>query len=251
MMDEKEKRCCSCCCFDFSDNVKKETIEMYQPVVPKGRSFTFPQIVEPRPSDQVIQPASKSTVISEQPMRQAHSLQKSTPAFTTVAQTVSPAPPAMQEHSISVIPTESDISPDPNPKVSSHKDASLQFNVYYDKHRETLNVHIHQGYYFPQKSSSGVDSFITAFLLPTKHQVLRTKMVSNSRFPAFDELLEFSGLSLQSLKQQTLVLQVFYHENIGSDVYLSSCFTKLSDVDLYGTELNKRIDEGMELLEVC
>lgn len=90
-----------------------------------------------------------------------------------------------------------------------------------------------------------------AVLAPSMMQTLKTRLISNSRSPAFDQLLEFSGLSLMEYKEQTLVLQVFYRDSADRDRYVSSCFTKLQDINLMeSNQLTKRIDEGKDILEV-
>ena len=139
----------------------------------------------------------------------------------------------------------------PKKKLMLPTHATLQFNLYYDSHRGSLTVHVHQGLYFPQKKTiKSIDSYIKAILLPSRKQTLRTKVVYNSRSPAFDEILEFSGLSMEELGSQTLVLQLYYQCDAG-DRYISSCFTKLRYINLLeSNHITKRIDEGMGLLAV-
>lgn len=142
----------------------------------------------------------------------------------------------------------------PTPKSAARpksfrKKAVLEFNLYHDAFRESLNVHIHRALYLPpRRGLRSIDSFIQAHLEPSKKQNLRTRVIVNSRSPAFDQLLEFSDLSLDEFREQTLVLQVYYRDEV-KDRFISSCYTKLADLDLNtNNQIIKQIDEGLELV---
>lgn len=255
------------------------TIEAYEPVIPAKKKFGYPQLQdEVRPLGMREKAASDDERrISTQPKHVNYDelapipISRSRSIDTSINKKLKGSM-GLRSSSIveglkpgSRIPkplkTFSVAKGDPSVSVTSPKTpkkliiaphhATLQFNLYYDTHRASLNVHIHQGLYFPQKKSvKSTDSYIKAILLPSRKQTLRTRIIINSRSPAFDEILEFSGPTLEELNGQTLVLQLFYRSHLG-DKYISSCFTKLRYINLLeSNHLTKRIDEGMGLLEV-
>lgn len=174
------------------------------------------------------------------------------PIFGALSRTPSPQAPwtSLTPATPSLIPSSSTSIFAPS---SPHLNATLEFNLYYDTHRESLCVHIHRGLYFPKKKGMQyVNSYVMAILMPSKMQTLRTNVILNSGSPAFDQFLEFSGLSLEEYKEQTLVLQVFYCDaDERQDRYVSSCFTKLQDMNLTtSNHLTKRIDEGKDIIKV-
>lgn len=144
----------------------------------------------------------------------------------------------------------------PTPRSVSlrKKKAALEFNLYYDGFRESLNVHIHRGLYLPQRRGhKTIDSFVQAHLKPSRKQILKTSVIFNSRSPAFDQLLEFSDLTFEEFREQTLVLQVYYRMYEKSDKLICSCSTKLEELDLNtNNPLIKTLDEGVvELVTIA
>lgn len=275
-----------------SEETELLTIEAYQPVIPSKKGFGYPQqsfeqsFELTSPSKE----ASLFPVVTSQPTGRSRSVdfamlkygvpglepQKLAPLVTKKnpysrgARTPSPVLGALSgartPSPIATSLTPSPISTSLTPATPSlipasssmfapttpHLDAALEFNLYYDSHRESLCVHIHRGLYFTKKEGmNSVNSFVMAVLTPATMQTLRTKVILDSGFPAFDQVLEFSGLSLMEYKEQTLVLQVVYCDADSLDRYVSSCFTKLQDFNLTtSNQLTKRIDEGKDVIKV-
>lgn len=134
---------------------------------------------------------------------------------------------------------------------SSHaqkKEAILEFSLYYDVSKQSLVVHMLRGLYLPQRRGlKSINSFIQAKLVPSESQVLKTRVVSNSRSPAYDQLLEFGELTYDQFEQQTLVLEVFYRESEMSNRHVSTCYTQLGDLNLNtDNHITKAINQGVD-----
>ena len=279
--------CCYCCVPPSPEKPVTVTMDMYQPVVPSEKGFQYPQdhteehghasnvspddVIDTQPSSRSVLPSSeqrptrlamrtvqKHDVTSGGPWRQPQGTISPRPTgkagtptsiaslISTPGSTPSIEPTPTGPTPISATPTGQEFNP-----YHMHA-ATLEFNLYFDTHRQSLCVQIHRGLYFPlKKGTTSVNSYIKAFLQPSKNQVLNTRQINNSRSPSFDHLLEFSNLSLEELKEETLVLAVHYCDNDGNDKYLSSCFTELKDMNLLeSNQMAKRIDEGKALLQV-
>lgn len=282
-------RCCPCCDPAPSQDKEKFIIEAYQPEVPTKKRFGYPQqgLEQPSPSSKQVslvtsQPTSgpahsHAPVVTSQPtglgqklrLRGHHQRPESVPfakevqpGQMTPGSSLTPTPattpvsgPSTHMSAPSLTSESTALSTAAPTSLSSPADASLELNLYFDSHRESLCVQIHRGLYFPQKQGfKSVNSFVTAFLIPSHMQTLKTRLISNSRSPAFDQVLEFSGLSLVEYKEQTLILQVFYrHSDDDADTCIATCCTKkLQDFNLMeSNQLTMRIDAGRkDILEV-
>ena len=113
-------------------------------------------------------------------------------------------------------------------------------------------VNVKRGLHFPRRGFRTINSFVKAILIPSKLQVLSTRVVLNTRSPAYDQILEFGRLTIHQAREQTLLLQIYYHDAKNeSHKYVSSCLFQLNDLLLEETHhLVKKINEGAELLEV-
>lgn len=250
------------------------TMDVYQPVVPSGKGFHYPQdqteqhghasdvfpddVIDTQPSSGSVLPSTEqrptslvTRLVSSAPQRQPQGMTRPRPKVEAGAPTTPSVLTPGSTPSTEPTPT----APTPTPTglaFAPYHAAMLEFNLYFDTHRKSLCVQIHRGLYFPlKKGMKTVNSYIKAFLRPSQKQVLKTRHINNSQSPAFDNLLEFSSLSLEELKEETLVLKVYYCDRDGNDKYLSSCFTKLRDMNLLeSNQLAKRIDEGKALLQV-
>ena len=270
--------CCSCQCRDSapsSEDKASLTIEAYQPVVPSKKRFGYPQhdleivsiskdvslfpVVTSQPTSRSGSPDAlrqNNGVTGEQqnpPNPKKHPYPFSLPMskrgpsgrspLSSPATSVTPATPSLAKPAS---------APSLTSASTTQYNATLEFNLYYDSHRESLCVHVHRGLYFPPKKGLEViNSYVMAVLTPSMMQTLKTRVILNSRSPAFDQVLEFSGLSLAEYREQTLVLQVFHRDSDDIDSYVSSCFTKLQEINLTeSNQLTKRIDEGKDILKV-
>ena len=214
---------------------KPITIEAYQPPVPKDKQFLYPQHKHGSSAGKI----PVGHVVTSQPLRskQTHSQSGTCSDEHLVTRQSSEEIKSVTSSSVPLLTLET--------TTATHKDATLEFNIYYDTFRESLSVHIHRGLYFPPNGSNGVNSFIKAMLLPLKKQVFNTKVVSNSQSPAYDQMLEFSGLSLQELEEQSLVLQVYYCESEVNVSLMFNCITELRDINLMrNNELTKKLGTG-------
>lgn len=212
-------------------------IEAYQPTLPKKQQFIFPQ--HHLSDHQAMRDAPFNPAITSQPQapekvarRQSFSQSRQSRQSTVEQYYLSEMDPPPRPNIIT--PTGS-VKNERASNGLTQNEALLDFNVYYDTFRESLNVHVHRALHLPPRGLEVASSFIKTFLLPCEEQVLSTKVVSHSLSPAYDELLEFSGLSLQDLWQQTLVLQVYYHKRT-KDEYVCCCSVKLKNINL--TESN-------------
>ena len=140
--------------------------------------------------------------------------------------------------------------PTPKSAAGRKKAPLVEFNVFYDTFRKTLSVHINRALNLPQRRGlKSIDSYIQAHLEPSKKQTLKTRVVVNSRSPAFDQLLEFTELTFDELPDETLILEVFYKTGERRNRFVSRCRTKLAELDLNtNNQLSKKLEEGVELV---
>lgn len=276
--------CCPSSCCDPATSQDKEAliIEVYQPVVPTKKQFSYPQqglekqvslvpvvTSQPTASDGLAHshtPHSiRALVFTSQPAKTRDPISRPSheqklgvrgqhgqrPQNVPIAKEVHPASTPVSSPSLS--------GSSPTPALThlsapaiAHHDATLEFNLYFDSHRESLCVHIHRGLYFLEKrGSKSVNSFVMAFLVPSQMQTLKTRLISDSRSPAFDQVLEFSGLSLTEYRKQTLILQIFYRDSDDTDTCVACSCTKLQDINLMeSNQLTKSIDGHKDILEV-
>ena len=134
--------------------------------------------------------------------------------------------------------------------ASTDQQQKVKFALYFDVQRRTLIIHLQQAFNLPpQEVHRAAGNFVTLFLLPSREEVHQTAVVSGVS-PMFNQVFEFGGILTDEVRQQVLVLQVFYHDKFARDHLIGTVIMPLKEVDLYGMDITKEIGEGRELLKV-
>ena len=165
-----------------------------------------------------------------------------------------PNPAMMMRHSYSLVqpagsrfsfPPQMGLSSDNEPVTaqpvgeggaSMNKNAVIQFFLHHDVMHSKLTVHLQCASNLPGKyDRNGLlqcDTFVTLHLEPDRGDKLRSKPVEGTCDPVFDERFLFGGFSMDKLKRQTLVLQV-YNSAVTNRV-IGEASLPLSEVELFG-----------------
>lgn len=129
---------------------------------------------------------------------------------------------------------------------------TLQFSLYYDIQRRTLTVHLQRAYNLPVKDifMGSSDPFVVMFLLPSREEILQSKIVEKDLNPVFDQVFEFRTILSQELYSQVLVMQVYDHDKFASNDLIGSVLIPMKEAELYGMTMKRKIGEGKNLMKV-
>lgn len=207
--------CCSCCyecccpgskrngdkfsSVRYSHPDKAHTVEM--PDVEKAPLNKFFQYQQPTLEFRAHPQMTHSSVVSAQPLAlsttpiSAHAVDGESHRLLTAATTP-------EDSGFVVVDTR-----------ESH--STLHFSLYYDVQRRVLSVHLLRATNLMAKTRMGMcrtDPFVVLFLQPDKDQVFESEIVKRTVDPLFDAHFDFTGILLQDLRRQSLVLRVYNHD---------------------------------------
>ena len=125
---------------------------------------------------------------------------------------------------------------------SSRNDAVIQFFLHHDVMHSKLMVHLLSASNLPRKyDRNGIlqcDTYVTLHLEPERGNELKSMKVEGTFDPVFNERFLFGGFSMDDLKHQTLVLQIY--NSAMSNKAVGEAFLPLSEADLFG-EVKKMV----------
>ena len=129
---------------------------------------------------------------------------------------------------------------------------TLQFSLYYDIQRRTLTVNLQRAYNLPVKDifMGSSDPFVVMFLLPSREEILQSKIVEKDLNPVFDQVFEFRAILSQELYSQVLVMQVYDHDKFASNDLIGSVLIPMKEAELYGMTMKRKIGEGKHVMKV-
>lgn len=126
---------------------------------------------------------------------------------------------------------------------ASNKNAIIQFFLHHDVMHSKLTVHLQCASNLPKKyDRNGIlqcDTFVTLHLEPDRGDKLRSKMVEGTCNPIFDQSFLFGGFSMDELKHQTLVLQIY--NRAVTNKAIGEASLRLSNVELFGVVMQMLI----------
>lgn len=193
-------------------------------ITSRGRSSTFSQLPEHQEEDE-----EEDSPSSPEP-----------PPFTPPPQFFT-RPKILGEPSTAAIP-ESVESPENKQEV--------KFALYFDVQRRTLIIHLQQAFNLPPREvHKTAGTYVTLYLLPSREEIHQTT-VSAGVNPVFNQVFEFGGILTDEVRQQVLVMELFYHDKFTRNHAIGTMVMSLKEVDLYGMDITKEIGDGRELLKV-
>lgn len=259
--------CCKCCCSHPCFNGKRQKdryshIEYYQPSrtiddvpvvgVPMKKMFDFPQetrqfrqhsYMRAYTSDSVIMPVTQQPTSREIDCEPMYVSNKG----RTIG-TISELPPDSQSESPPFTP------PPLTPTHHSFKDTqygpAVKFSLYYDIQKRVLSVRLVCAYNLTSETWGSTDFFLSVFILPSRDKIYQTNVSSKATNPVFNEEFEFHSLVSEELYEHVLVFQLFSHDKFSRDHLVGSVIVPLSEADLFGVSMVKKVGEGRELLQV-
>ena len=114
--------------------------------------------------------------------------------------------------------------------------AIIQFFLHHDVMHSKLTVHLQCASNLPREHDRNgflqCDSFVTLHLEPDRGDTLRSKVVEGTCDSTFDQSFLFGGFSVDEIKHQTLVLQI-YNKALNNKV-IGEASLPLADVELFG-----------------
>jgi hypothetical protein len=126
---------------------------------------------------------------------------------------------------------------------SSRNDAVIQLSLHHDVMHSRLTVHLLSASNLPRKYDRNrilqCDTYVTLHLEPDRGNELRSKMVEGTCDPEFDERFLFGGFSMDYLKHQTLVLQIY--NSAMTNKVIGEAFLPLSEAELFGGDMQIQI----------
>ena len=124
---------------------------------------------------------------------------------------------------------------------------TLEFSLVHNSQKRTLAVHLQQAYNLPTKAHSG--TFVIAFVMSKKEEVLQSRVVRETVNPEFDEKFEFKGISAGKVHQQVLLLKVFHCDAEQRVSLVGIVIVPLRTADLYGFTMRRKIDDTQDIAE--
>ena len=119
---------------------------------------------------------------------------------------------------------------------ASRTNAVIQFFLHHDVMHSKLTVRLQCASNLPREHDQNgflqCDSFVTLHLEPDRGDTLRSKVVKGTCDPTFDQSFLFVGFSVDEIKHQTLVLQI-YNKALNNKV-IGEASLPLADVELFG-----------------
>ena len=129
---------------------------------------------------------------------------------------------------------------------ASENNAIIQFFLHHDVMHSKLTVHLQSASNLPWECDSNkslqCDSFVTLHLEPDRGDKLQSKVVKATCNPTFDQSFFFRGLSVDEIKHQTLVLQI-YNSALNNKV-IGEASLPLGDVNLFGVIMQMHAHTG-------
>lgn len=119
---------------------------------------------------------------------------------------------------------------------ASRNNAVVQFFLHHDVMHSKLTVHLQSASNLPRKYDRNgflqCDTYVTLHLEPDRGDKLRSKVVEGTCDPIFDQSFLFGGFSMDEIKHQTLVLQI-YNSAVNNNV-IGEASLPLAEVELFG-----------------
>ncbi len=261
---ECSQLCCECCCDPcFKGRRQKDRyshIEYYQPSktidtdvpvvgVPMKKMFDFPQetkqfrqhsYMRPRAytSDSAIMPVTQQPTSRELDCEPMYISDKGRTIGTIseMSQSESPpfTPPPLIHHSVK----------------DTQSEPAVEFSLYYDIQKRVLSVRLVSAYNLTSEIWGSTYFFLSVFILPSRDKIYQTNVSSKATNPIFNEEFEFHSLVSEELYEHVLVFQLFSHDKFSRDHLVGSVIVPLSEADLFGVSMVKKVGEGRELLQV-
>ena len=258
--------CCYCCCCTGSighPSESKQKVQFahveYRPLIDSniltgntllhtaGGSFYFPQTHQtlwPEHGSHY-KPIKASPVISEQPRGSDHT-RRSSRFLAALKQ-------RKRTHTRNVHDklTHDPTSPLPSLAHSSIEDPqqpTLTLAVMHDIQGSTLTVFLkfasNLNFLLENPYKQLVTATVSAYLLPSKNEILQTSPTNESNNPVYNEKFVFAGVSVSDLSEQTIVFQVYHNRAL-----IGMTRLPLNTADLLGYTVCKHIDRISEFSE--
>ena len=148
-----------------------------------------------------------------------------------------------------LVPKVSRFTGQPSATVDSGE-TSVQFSLYYDIQRCTLDVQLIEVSNLPDiggKCSSKVYVLLSSLKL---ERWIESMVASNSQSPAFNQTLEFHGVLLSELKDMLIAFQIHHYSANHSNNVFGVAKMLLKDADIYGACTTLGITLGQKLKQV-
>eukprot|EP00731_Ephydatia_muelleri_P029808 Em0021g331a len=145
-----------------------------------------------------------------------------------------------------LVPKVSRFTGQPSATVDSGE-TSVQFSLYYDIQRCTLDVQLIEVSNLPDiggKCSSKVYVLLSSLKL---ERWIESMVASNSQSPAFNQTLEFHGVLLSELKDMLIAFQIHHYSANHSNNVFGVAKMLLKDADIYGACTTLGITLGQKL----
>lgn len=133
--------------------------------------------------------------------------------------------------------------------ILNSQEPGIYFSLYYDETKAMLIVHVTEAVNLPtSRPNQTTNPYVQIYLLPRKSTVQQSHSVKGTHSPFFDHVFRFSGLSLDVLSQQILVMRCYVNLNhfVGGILY------SFDEADLIGKRIVREImpfdeEEGLKV----
>lgn len=133
--------------------------------------------------------------------------------------------------------------------ILNPQEPGIYFSLYYDETKAMLIVHVTEAVNLPtSRPDQTTNPYVQVYLLPRKSTVQQSHSVKGTHSPFFDHVFRFSGLSLDVLSQQILVMRCYVNLNhfVGGILY------SFDEADLIGKRIVREImpfdeEEGLKV----
>ena len=91
---------------------------------------------------------------------------------------------------------------------------------------------------------------MSVFMMPNRDKIYHTRVTAGTANPIYNQTFDFMNISSEDLLEQVIVFQVFSRDKFTRDHLVGTVIEQLSEADLLGMNVIKKIGEGRELLQV-
>ena len=121
----------------------------------------------------------------------------------------------------------------------------LQFLLFYDIQQRTLTVHLHNASDLPTDVINGTSyPFVVMYLTPSREDIFESDVRHTLKNPVFNQSFEFRAFMPDDIREQTLVLKVYYKDkNSKKNTTVGGLTLPLKDIELYGTVMRMKLEE--------
>ena len=143
---------------------------------------------------------------------------------------------------------ESSINPDhsrSSGQLHISTNADLFIKLCFDQPR--LIVHLRKATNLPKDFHKGIhcDPFVVLHLEPSREETFQSKVIKGTRDPEFRQKFQFEGMSVESIKLQTLVLRI-YNRALNNKTIGKVCLP-INDIELDGSSMKMKITNTEEM----